>query len=167
MEKQFDYTEILENGTVINFNKKGLDIKFNGEIPSPFFENDDFTIFKIKVTKNNKIYEDMINKLGFIECIILYHNGIINLNHMLWSNVITTFDNMIYTRTIDERSYVFCTKNGVVQVIPDYENNPEQTLIDFGSTVNTEELNRLFKNNNYSIIEYNGTPFIHKKTVLE
>ena len=156
MEKHYEYSEILENGTIFKFNKTGLDYDINGELPVPFFETDDFTILKLQRT--------IIR--GFIDCIILFHDGSKNYNHVLWYDIKTTFLDMIYTTSIDEKSYIFCTKKGLVQAIPDYFSDPEQTLVDFGNLYTLKELDDCFSKLNYKVIEINNNTLAGNKVTF-
>ena len=72
---RYAYNIKLENGTTVKFNHIGIDKEIDGELPTPIYSTEYYSIYKQEGVLNN----------GYIRCIILYNDGHVNYNNVTWS----------------------------------------------------------------------------------
>lgn len=156
---RYAYNIKLENGTTIKFNHIGIDKEIDGELPTPIYSTEYYSIYKQEGVLNN----------GYIRCIILYNDGHINYNNVTWSENLELIAGYPISVSIDKSSYNIVNKQGVINITPKEGKilNLDDFMDKYGKVENLKDLNDLLANDEYSIKLRPANPYrIFEKTII-
>ena len=109
------FEAVLENGTKINFNRRGNEYTANGEMPNPLFSNDSFSVYKTNLKKDNyvgcvalsKVNGENFNRLFFSENFKVLNDGIVDLMTGVKTQLFLLTKDGLYTYFNFNKDHVF------------------------------------------------------------
>ena len=166
MKENLFQTNKFKNGTTINFNMKSGDYELIGELPEPFFSNENYDFYlnePANVKENdNRIFATALHK----------NNGEHYFNMIFEPDFKNIEDNIIFVVQIFKTQLMIFTKNGMFGVTnqnTEHQFNSFKTTGDFfkhyENINNIDDLNNILSNENYEIYKLNNFPFDEYKKI--